>query len=136
MRLTLILAWIALFAIAGCGGGSGSTSPIASRSIITSVGETIDLRGLIPNASTLGLLWRVKDDNGGMITPQGVYTAPTKPGSYDVYVTSSQNSDIQATLTLVVESGGTTVMVPFPGTGDTGTSVTFPNTGDVPVIVK
>ena len=48
------------------------------------------------------VIWSVKTKEGGMITAEGLYTAPNIPGVYEVHAQSEENPQITASLFVIV----------------------------------
>ena len=48
------------------------------------------------------VVWSVKTKEGGMITEEGLYTAPNMPGVYEVRAQSEENPQIAASLFVIV----------------------------------
>lgn len=46
--------------------------------------------------------WYVKDENGGNIDGNGCYTAPNKPGIYEIFAESMENNRLQAAAFVIV----------------------------------
>jgi hypothetical protein len=123
---TTLLAVIVLAAI-GCGGGTGSASRTqigdpsnspgqgnaAGPISISPASETIRIDGQRQFSgwdSTVGqydVTWSVQEGApGGTITADGVYTAPSTPGSFHLIATSSHTTSLSATAPVTVVSVG------------------------------
>jgi len=69
---------------------------------ITAEGRTVQLKPLeehqvsvrFHNMDTCPLRYEVTTTNGGAITVDGVYTAPNKPGSYEIRITCTDYPQI------------------------------------------
>jgi len=59
----------------------------------------VRMRGLARNTVT----WSVEEVEGGTVTPEGLYTAPTHPGTYHVTATSTLDPAVSVTATVRVE---------------------------------
>jgi hypothetical protein len=46
--------------------------------------------------------WKVEDADGGAITPEGLYTAPARPGTYRVIATSTEDPAVVLVATVTV----------------------------------
>lgn len=46
--------------------------------------------------------WKVEDADGGAITPEGLYTAPARPGTYRVIATSTEDPALVLVATVTV----------------------------------
>lgn len=60
---------------------------------------TARMRGL-PRAT---VTWTVEEPEGGTISPEGQYTAPSQPGTYHIIATSTVDPTVSATATVRVE---------------------------------
>jgi len=59
----------------------------------------VRMRGLARSSAT----WTIEEADGGTISAEGLYTAPSRPGTYHVTATSTLDSDVSATATVRVE---------------------------------
>lgn len=99
--------------LAGCagGGGGGGGSTCASSTVDVSIepaAPTVIANTPQPFVATVtgvantAVDWSVQEDDGGDITPTGVYTAPASPGTYHVTATSQADSCGTATVEVTV----------------------------------
>jgi hypothetical protein len=89
----LLLTLPLLLAVTGC--SNGETHPVREpphvmvrlqpASVTLPAGETQAFTAQVDNTTDTALTWTT---SGGTITPQGVYTAPSTPGTYTVRATS------------------------------------------------
>ena len=49
------------------------------------------------------VLWSVKEDNGGAIDRNGLYTAPEQPGTYEIIATACADNSVTASVFVIVE---------------------------------
>ncbi|MBI4911359.1 MAG: IPT/TIG domain-containing protein [Acidobacteria bacterium] len=86
---------------------------------------TATVAGLTPNTVT----WAVLEPSGGSVSPSGLYTAPNTPGTYHVSATSTADSTIRATATVIVLSAPAPTLTGFsPTSGPVGAGVTITGT--------
>lgn len=57
------------------------------------------MRGLPRNSVT----WTLEEAEGGSISPEGLYTAPARPGTYHILATSTLDPTVTATATVRVD---------------------------------
>lgn len=93
--------------LAGCGGGSSGGGPSitiadGSSSHDLNTGGTVNLTAQVTGTSSTGVIWKVEEPNGGTITADGVYTAPSTPGTYHIEAISQSDPSLTAVLTVVV----------------------------------
>jgi hypothetical protein len=90
----------------GCGGGSDSGSPPPSNSVAVTVsgpsgtvdtGASVTFSAVVTNSSNQGVTWSVVEAQGGTITPEGIYTAPSLPGTFTVKATAQADNSKSAT---------------------------------------
>src|ERR1700686_1020214 len=86
----------------GCGGGTSSTSPpvtvtVVDRSGTLNTGSSFTLKATVHNASNSAVTWSVVEARGGSITAAGLYTAPATPGTYTVKATSQSDPSASGT---------------------------------------
>lgn len=49
------------------------------------------------------VLWSVKDENGGVIDKNGLYTAPEQAGTYEIVATARADNSVTASVFVIVE---------------------------------
>lgn len=59
----------------------------------------VRMRGLARNTVT----WSIEEPEGGTITPEGQYTAPSRPGTYHVTATSTVDPEVSVSATVRVD---------------------------------
>ncbi len=111
------------------------------REVTLVAGKTFQFDGVATGTANSAVSWRVEPtDEGGHVTPEGLYTAPAVPGTYSVIATSVDVPDRSATATVTVVpktrqiSGTVTyagprqgrIYVVVQGSNTTGTSLTGP----------
>jgi hypothetical protein len=62
-------------------------------------GFTVRMRGLPRNTVT----WSIEEPEGGMVSANGHYTAPGRPGTYHIIATSTLDPSVSVTATVRVE---------------------------------
>ncbi len=72
---------------------TASLAPGGSRTL------TARMRGLPRSTVT----WSIEEPEGGTISPEGQYTAPSQPGTYHILATSTVDPTVSATATVRVE---------------------------------
>lgn len=94
--LVLSLTWFFL----GCGGGSDRSSPpptqvsvtVSGPSATVNTGGNATFSAVVTNSSNQSVTWSIVEAGGGNITAQGVYTAPSVPGTFTVKATSQADT--------------------------------------------
>ena len=147
-RLALFpLTAIILAAIlSGCGSG-GTTEPppppsivsIAGSSNILSTGDSRTFTASVSNSAEQSVSWSVVEASGGSITPAGVYTAPTLPGTFHVKAVANADAAASATapVPVVIPVGhipGYDVGVDYHATGSDFINSAFITQYNVPSI--
>jgi hypothetical protein len=100
----------------GCGGGSqnGSTAPpppilvtVSGLSGTLNTGAFRTFSASVTNASNHAVTWSVVEAGGGTITQEGVYTAPSVPGTFTVKATAEADNTASgiATVPVVIPEG-------------------------------
>jgi len=67
------------------------------------VRERVHFRALVTGTEDKGVVWNVKDAEGGKIDQSGLYQAPSKPGTYEIVATSTLDPAAEASSFLIVE---------------------------------
>ena len=49
------------------------------------------------------MVWRVKEENGGVIDHNGLYQAPELPGTYEITAVSGADESVTASAFVIVE---------------------------------
>jgi hypothetical protein len=129
IRTTLVA--ILLFAALGCGGGSGSATqtrmgdPSNPGQSNTGQGNTGGPISIFPPTETLRIggqrqfagwdstvgqydvIWSLQEGTAaGTLTANGLYTAPSTPGTFHLVATSSHNASLSATAAVTITSVG------------------------------
>ncbi len=60
---------------------------------------TVRMRGLPRSTAS----WAVEEADGGTVSPEGLYTAPSRPGAYHVTATSTLDPEVSVSATVRVE---------------------------------
>jgi len=108
--------FVAIF-LAGCSGGgsssssnssgvSGVTVAIAGPADTLNTGAPFLFTATVNNAANTGVSWSVVEPGGGTITSDGVYTAPSIPGTYTVKAVSQADSTAWDTAPVTVVTVG------------------------------
>jgi len=156
MRLTSIrsaAAALFLSLAAACGGGSSPPPPPAITVIPAApgvaVGQSQQFTATVPDIADQSVSWLVQEGSvGGSITPVGLYTAPSAPGTFHVVATSLTDGSRKGTATVyVVPPAACTLETPQPsalpaqvielGVHTVGEAVQFtvpPGTGSVTLV--
>ncbi len=106
--MTLRMESTALLLLAAClfgCGGAGTPPPPPPVVTVTVVGPSAPLNtgasftftATVHNAQSNAVNWSVVEPGGGSITADGVYTAPTTPGTYTVKATSQSDPTASGT---------------------------------------
>ena len=64
---------------------------------------TVQLQAEVVGSEDKGVLWSVKEENGGAIDHNGIYQAPELPGTYEVVAASRADESVTASVFIVVE---------------------------------
>lgn len=125
----LLLLFMALGVLSGCGGNGGGTPDGSVSVAISPTQVTLGLRGgcqftaIVSGTSNTGVIWSVSPEGGGSVTATGLYTAPNVAGTYYVKATSKADPAKSDQATVIVTGGA--VQSEYTGT------ITISNTGTV-----
>ena len=64
---------------------------------------TVQLQAEVVGSEDKGVLWSVREENGGAIDHNGIYQAPELPGTYEVVAASRADESVTASVFIVVE---------------------------------
>lgn len=64
---------------------------------------TIRLQAEVTGSDDKGVLWSVREENGGAIDHNGIYPAPELPGTYEVVAAARADESVTASVFIVVE---------------------------------
>jgi len=101
------LVLLGLLAITGCGGGGTVQVPISilisPATVSVNQGQTQPFTAAVVGTSNTAVNWTLQEGAaGGSITSMGVYTAPTRSGTFHVIATSQADAAQSATATVNV----------------------------------
>jgi hypothetical protein len=113
--LSVSVAIAVFLGLAGCTGSAGSagTTPPAPQGVevrISPASAAVDPAGTaafaaqVTGTATTAVTWSVQEANGGSVDPNGIYTAPTAPGTYHVVAASNAVPASQAIAEVTVRS--------------------------------
>ena len=101
--------------------GSGKTVnlmvSVHAKVTVTPLNPPVSVSGQVQFSATVfgpsntGVLWSVRESNGGTISPAGLYTAPGAKGTYHVIATALGDPNVPVTATVTVRSGTGSVIV-------------------------
>jgi hypothetical protein len=139
--LFLISASVSLGAVAwGCGGAGAPPPPPPPASVIVmgpstplNIGASFTFTAVVHNSSSNAVTWSVVEPEGGVITADGVYTAPGLPGTFTVKATAQADPSASGTapVPVVIPVGhiaGYDVGVDYHATGTDFLHTTFSTT--------
>lgn len=66
-------------------------------------GQTFNFRAVVEGAENKSVSWRVKQNHGGTIDQDGLYTAPDIPGTFEVEVISNEDPTKSGTAIVIVK---------------------------------
>jgi hypothetical protein len=66
-------------------------------------GDQIQVTARVKGSSNQSVLWTVEEPKGGRITPDGLYTAPSQPGTYHILASQSTSPASAGRATVRVE---------------------------------
>lgn len=66
------------------------------------VGQTQTFEAIVRGTQSTGIRWTIDERNGGLITEDGIYTAPRGMGVYHVVATSEENPRAKAVAKVTV----------------------------------
>lgn len=133
-----LFALAAAAALAGCSGTAAPSArtaatppgdPGAAQTVEVTIapeqaaivaGQTISFSATVTGSADAGVAWSVDESLGGTITTEGVYTAPSKPGTYHVTVTSRADGAKSKKARIIVEPSGTVTVAVSPATPSLG----------------
>lgn len=81
---------------------------VAPVALTMSVGATASLTANVVGAAIQGVTWSVQESGGGSISTEGVYTAPSVPGTFHVIATSQADGSRTGQATITVQAGTAT----------------------------
>ena len=95
-----------------------TTITLSPNPAAVSIGGTLTFNATVANAPNTGVTWGVAEGAaGGTISTNGVYTAPSTPGTYTVTATSVYDPAKSTSITVNVQAGGIDVGGEFPPSG-------------------
>lgn len=127
--ITYALIILTAVVLAGCGGGGGTRMPtdnpgsgiqvgIIPHSLVLRTGETYLLSAIVSGAANSAVTWSVIEEiDGGLVTADEHYTAPSSEVTAHVKATSVQDPSKYALVIITVNGTGT------PPPGQTGVNV-------------
>ena len=132
-RLIVPLLLGTLAACGGNGGGGGNPNPpgggnvtVSPKSVTLKSGDSATFNASVEGTTEPKILWTVEgDETPGTITSTGVYTAPTKAGTYQVVATNAVDSSKKDTAEVTVVQAIVVAVTPATSTVNAGGSVTF-----------
>ncbi|MBQ3076567.1 MAG: hypothetical protein IJC43_01790 [Clostridia bacterium] len=65
--------------------------------------EQLRLKAVVDGSEDKGVIWSVREENGGAIDANGIYQAPEIQGTYEIVATASADPDVQASAYVIVE---------------------------------
>lgn len=92
--------------------GLNSSKMVADRKITVSIlpemarvnrGEQIRMKANVSGTEDTGVIWSVKEADGGSIDQNGIYQAPEVRGTYEIVATSAADRDIQTSAFVIVD---------------------------------
>jgi len=101
----LLVCVLALALFSGCMGGGGVKNisvSITPTQATVNQGGTRQFNATVTGTPNKEVTWSISPENGGTITPDGLYQAPTTPGTYHVIATSKANPSKQAQAVVTV----------------------------------
>ncbi len=69
----------------------------------TSRRGTVRIQAEVTGGEDRGVIWKVQEENGGVIDRNGIYQAPELPGTYEVVATARADESVTASAFIVVE---------------------------------
>ena len=118
-RITCALMILTAVVLAGCGGGGGTRIPtdnpvsgiqvgIVPHSLVLRTGETCLLSASVTGAANSAVTWSVIEEiDGGLVTADGHYTAPSSEVTCHVKATSVQDPSKYCLVIIIVNGTGT-----------------------------
>ena len=100
-----ILCSLSLVLASGCGGDpppaivSISITPTQAAVV---AGQTVEFTAAVTGTTNIGVTWSVQENGGGTVSGAGLYTAPSKSGTYHVVVTAAADATKSAVATVTV----------------------------------
>lgn len=102
LRFAAIVAASAFASACVCVTGRGLV--ITPSAVEVVLGGTASFAAEVKGVKDPAVAWSVEESEGGSITQDGVYTAPTRTGTFHVVATSVSESALRATATISVSS--------------------------------
>ena len=103
-----IIAILVIICLAGCGGGGGgSSNPVSVNINFTSVSVPTSgaeqFSATVSGTTNNGVTWSIQEGSaGGSITPGGLYSAPSTPGTFHIIATSVADPTKSGVITVTV----------------------------------
>lgn len=69
----------------------------------TSRRGTVRIQAEVTGSEDRGVIWKVQEENGGVIDRNGIYQAPELPGTYEVVAAAQADESVTASAFIVVE---------------------------------
>lgn len=104
MKIKSILGLLfASFLLVSCGGDDKNVEVVVTPAAATiKVGATQSLGAIVTGTKKTEVTWSVDEANGGSVTVDGVYTAPSTTGTFHVRATSVDDTKKSAAATITV----------------------------------
>ncbi len=97
------IRWWAYKKLSDSGRAGGVNVLIEPDPVKVAPGATVQLKATVIGTDNQTVIWGVTSNNAGAIDIDGTYTAPDKPGIYEVEAISEENPTKSATAMIVVE---------------------------------
>jgi chitinase len=79
--------------------------------VTVDVGSTVRFSASVTGATNTSVLWTIAEDEGGTISGDGAYTAPSAPGVFHIIATSQADNTRVGQATITVQAGNATGII-------------------------
>jgi hypothetical protein len=124
--------------LASCSGSSSSGPDSLHTEVAISIepssadlvaGATLQFSGTVTGSTNTEVLWTIREQGGGSISTNGMYTAPLSSGDYTVVAAAAADPRKLASATVHVTTASKPTVSGFsPGSGAPGTNITVQGT--------
>lgn len=87
------------------------TVEVLPQTVTVNVGSTVRFSASVTGATNTSVLWSIAENEGGTISGDGAYIAPTVPGVFHIIATSQADNTRVGQATVTVQSGNATGII-------------------------
>jgi hypothetical protein len=97
------IRWWAYKKLSESGRAGGINIVVNPESAKIGPGERIQLKAAVMGTGNQGVIWQVTKENSGSVDIAGLYTAPERPGVYEIEAISEEDPTKSAVAIIVVD---------------------------------